>query len=106
MCGISGFLHFDKEREASDTLIKKMNGVLAHRGPDGEGFYLKKNIALGHRRLAIIDLNTGEQPMYSEDHKIVLVFNGEIYNYLELKEELDRKSSRLNSSHANISYAV
>lgn len=88
MCGISGFLHFDKEREASDTLIKKMNGVLAHRGPDGEGFYLKKNIALGHRRLAIIDLNTGEQPMYSEDHKIVLVFNGEIYNYLELKEEL------------------
>ena len=88
MCGISGFLHFDQEREASDIVIRKMNGVLAHRGPDGEGFFLKNNIALGHRRLAIIDLNTGEQPMYSEDHKIVLVFNGEIYNYLELKEEL------------------
>ena len=88
MCGISGFLHFDKEREASYSLIKKMNAVIAHRGPDGEGFFVKNNIALGHRRLAIIDLNTGEQPMYSEDHKIVLVFNGEIYNYLELKEEL------------------
>jgi asparagine synthase (glutamine-hydrolysing) len=88
MCGISGFLHFDKEREASDIIIKKMNAVIAHRGPDGEGFYLKKNVALGHRRLAIIDLITGEQPMYSEDHKTILVFNGEIYNYLELKEEL------------------
>lgn len=90
MCGITGFLHFDKEREVSDTVLKKMNAVIAHRGPDGEGFYPKKNIALGHRRLAIIDLNTGHQPMYSKDQKIVLVFNGEIYNYLELKEELTR----------------
>jgi asparagine synthase (glutamine-hydrolysing) len=88
MCGISGFLHFDQEREVNDIIIKKMNAVITHRGPDGEGFYLKKNIALGHRRLAIIDLITGLQPMYSEDLKIILVFNGEIYNYLELKEEL------------------
>jgi asparagine synthase (glutamine-hydrolysing) len=88
MCGISGFLHFDKEREAVYTKIEKMNAAIAHRGPDGEGFYLKKNIALGHRRLAIIDLTTGEQPMFSEDKTIVLVFNGEIYNYLELREEL------------------
>ena len=88
MCGISGFLHFDKEREADHSVLRKMNTVIAHRGPDGEGFFKKKNIALGHRRLAIIDLNTGEQPMYSEDRQIVLVFNGEIYNYLELKEEL------------------
>ena len=88
MCGISGFLHFDKERQASRPLIKKMNDVLYHRGPDGEGFYAKNNIALGHRRLSIIDLCTGEQPMYSADGKIILIFNGEIYNYLELKEEL------------------
>ena len=88
MCGISGFLHLDKEREAGDAILKKMNDVIAHRGPDGEGFYLKKNIALGHRRLAIIDLNTGNQPMYSDNRQIILVFNGEIYNYIELREEL------------------
>lgn len=88
MCGISGFLHFDKERKASEAVIKKMSQVLSHRGPDGEGFYVKNNIALGHRRLSIIDLCTGEQPMYSADGKIILIFNGEIYNYLELKEEL------------------
>lgn len=98
MCGISGFLHFDQEREASQKVIKKMNDVLIHRGPDGEGFYLKKNIALGHRRLAIIDLNTGEQPMYSPDGKIVLVFNGEIYNYIELKEELIGLGCRFSTS--------
>jgi asparagine synthase (glutamine-hydrolysing) len=90
MCGISGFFHFDSDREACFPLINKMNTTLHHRGPDGEGFYVKKNLALGHRRLAIIDLSTGEQPMYSEDRKVILVFNGEIYNYLELKEELIR----------------
>ncbi len=94
MCGISGFLHFDKERQASHSIIKKMNDVIAHRGPDGEGFFINKNIALGHRRLAIIDLTTGEQPMYSEDNKIVLVFNGEIYNYIELREELIRLGNK------------
>lgn len=88
MCGISGFFHFDEEREASRKVVKEMNDELLHRGPDGEGFYLCRNIALGHRRLAIIDLSTGEQPMYSVDGNIALVFNGEIYNYLELKEEL------------------
>jgi len=88
MCGITGILHFDTKREATQSAIKKMNDVLSHRGPDGEGFFLKKNVALGHRRLAIIDLCTGEQPMYSADNKTIIVFNGEIYNYLELKEEL------------------
>jgi asparagine synthase (glutamine-hydrolysing) len=88
MCGISGFLHFDTDRSARADVLKKMTDVISHRGPDGEGFYIKQNLALGHRRLAIIDLCTGKQPMYSEDHKNILVFNGEIYNYLELKEEL------------------
>jgi asparagine synthase (glutamine-hydrolysing) len=88
MCGISGFFHFQKEIPAAAGVIKKMTDVIAHRGPDGDGFYIKDNIALGHRRLAIIDLSTGQQPMYSDDNKIVLVFNGEIYNYIELREEL------------------
>ncbi len=90
MCGISGFLHFESDRAACGTVLEKMNTAIAHRGPDGEGSYLKKNLALGHRRLAIIDLHTGEQPMYSEDRQIVLVFNGEIYNYIELRDELKK----------------
>lgn len=88
MCGIAGFIHFAKEREASFTVIKKMTDTISYRGPDGEGFYLHKNLALGHRRLSIIDLNNGIQPMFSEDKKVAIIFNGEIYNYIELRDEL------------------
>jgi asparagine synthase (glutamine-hydrolysing) len=89
MCGIAGFIHFDKERTADGRVLKQMTDSLHHRGPDGEGFFLEKNVALGHRRLAIIDMSTGQQPMFSDDGKIALVFNGEIYNYIELKAELE-----------------
>lgn len=88
MCGITGYLHFNNSLTADSVLLKKMTDCIAYRGPDGEGFYLKDNLALGHRRLSIIDLSTGDQPMFSDDGKIALVFNGEIYNYIELKEEL------------------
>lgn len=88
MCGISGFVHFDVDRPACPDVIKKMACSLIHRGPDGEGFYVKQHIALGHRRLSIIDIAGGQQPMYSDDQDIILVFNGEIYNYIELKDEL------------------
>jgi len=88
MCGIAGILHFNTDRTIGSDVIKRMTDALAHRGPDGEGFYNCKNLALGHRRLSIIDLSTGDQPMFSDDRSIVIVFNGEIYNYLELREEL------------------
>jgi len=88
MCGIAGIFHFDTSRSVSESLLKKMADSLAHRGPDGEGFYIKNNIGLGHRRLSIIDLSTGDQPMFNEDKSIAIIFNGEIYNYIELKEEL------------------
>lgn len=88
MCGISGFLHFEADRQADARTVRRMSDAIFHRGPDGEGFHVKQNLALGHRRLAIIDLNTGHQPMYSDDKDIVLIFNGEIYNYIELREEL------------------
>ncbi|MBI4946222.1 MAG: asparagine synthase (glutamine-hydrolyzing) [Bacteroidetes bacterium] len=88
MCGIAGIFHFDTSRSVNESLLKKMADSLAHRGPDGEGFYIKNNIGLGHRRLSIIDLSTGDQPMFNEDKSIAIVFNGEIYNYVELKEEL------------------
>jgi asparagine synthase (glutamine-hydrolysing) len=88
MCGIAGYIHFNKNQQSDQLLLKKMTDIIAHRGPDGEGFYVKDNIALGHRRLSIIDLKTGDQPMSSDDLNKVIVFNGEIYNYIELREEL------------------
>lgn len=88
MCGISGILHHDPTRRVDPVTLRRMTRVLAHRGPDGEGYYQDGNIGLGHRRLAIIDLATGTQPMYSADRQIVVVFNGEIYNYVELRDEL------------------
>jgi len=89
MCGIAGILHFDTNRKVETCMLEKMTRVLHHRGPDGEGIFASKNIGMGHRRLAVIDLATGQQPMFSEDKKLAIVFNGEIYNYLELKSELE-----------------
>ena len=88
MCGIAGIVHFESDRGVEPETLRRMTRVLAHRGPDGEGLYVAGNVGLGHRRLAIIDLSTGNQPMLSKDQSLALVFNGEIYNYLELKEEL------------------
>ncbi len=85
MCGIAGFIDKNKSKK---EIIKKMCDKIAHRGPDGEGYYLNDDVALGHRRLSIIDLSTGDQPMFNEDKNIVVIFNGEIYNYLELRSEL------------------
>jgi asparagine synthase (glutamine-hydrolysing) len=91
MCGLTGIFHFNKNRIVDVNVLKKMTDVIKHRGPDGEGYYITKNIGIGHRRLSIIDLQTGDQPMFSNDRNIAIVFNGEIYNYLELKEELRAK---------------
>lgn len=88
MCGIAGIFHNDAARRIDPATLRRMTRVLRHRGPDGEGYYIKDNVGLGHRRLAIIDLTSGMQPMYSADRSIVLVFNGEIYNYVELRTEL------------------
>ena len=90
MCGITGIFHFDKDRSIDKNLLRKMTEIMKHRGPDGEGYYIKDNIGLGHRRLSIIDLKTGDQPMYSDDKSIALILNGEIYNYIELKVELQK----------------
>ncbi len=90
MCGISGILNLTGAPVDKDLLVK-MNDTLSHRGPDDSGYYLDQNIGLGHRRLSIIDLNTGQQPIYNEDNTIVVVFNGEIYNFKELRERLRSK---------------
>ncbi len=90
MCGICGIAHFDKERDVDHLKLENMTKAILHRGPDGHGYYVEQNIGLGHRRLSIIDLHTGDQPMYSSDGNQVLVFNGEIYNYLELTKTLTK----------------
>lgn len=87
MCGIAGFIN---NKENKKEIIKKMTDKIVHRGPDAEGFYVDDNVALGHRRLSIIDLSGGDQPLYNEDKSIVVIFNGEIYNYIELKDELKK----------------
>lgn len=91
MCGITGKIYFDKDREAGVEELKAMTDVIRHRGPDDDGIYINKNVGLGFRRLSIIDLSTGHQPLANEDNSIWIVFNGEIYNYKELQEELVRQ---------------
>src|SRR5689334_142757 len=89
MCGIAGTLSLNS-KPASPVLIKRMTDAIAHRGPDGEGQYVKGPVGLGHRRLAIIDLSSaGHQPMMTQDRRYVLTYNGEIYNFQELRIELE-----------------
>ncbi len=93
MCGIVGFNWEDK------GLLKKVTDSIAHRGPDGFGYYVDKNVSLGHRRLAIIDLSkNGKQPMCNEEGNVWVVFNGEIYNFNELKEDLELKNHKFKSN--------
>ena len=94
MCGFVGFISKEKKKK---EIIKKMAKRIEHRGPDGEGYYIDKTIALGHRRLSIIDVKGGSQPMYNEDKTKVIVFNGEIYNFKELKKELKKHTFKNNS---------
>lgn len=85
MCGICGIIRKGDNKD----IIKKMNDRIMHRGPDGEGYYIDGDVAFGHRRLSIIDLSTGDQPIYNEDNSVVTVYNGEIYNYVELRSNLE-----------------
>ena len=98
MCGICGKLYFDSEQKVTAEQLDRMMGAISHRGPDGQGKYLAGPVGMGHTRLAIIDLSTGRQPMANENEKIWLVYNGEVYNFHELREELIRKGHIFRSS--------
>ena len=93
MCGIAGIVEVGG-RGVDRALLTAMTTAQAHRGPDGDGFVCRGGVGLGHRRLAIIDLVTGDQPMPNDDQSIWIVFNGEIYNYRELRTELEARGSR------------
>ena len=95
MCGICGYINFNAKNETlSKESLLRMTLTLKHRGPDEEGYYIKGRAALGHRRLSIIDLATGQQPMSTEDNIYTIVYNGEVYNFLQLKDELEQKGIR------------
>src|SRR5271165_572134 len=90
MCGIAGFVN-GAGQTADRPIIERMTSTLAHRGPDGDGMYCDGPVALGHRRLSIIDVNGGAQPMSNEDGSIWVSYNGELYNEPELRTELEAK---------------
>ncbi|MGM0609114.1 MAG: asparagine synthase (glutamine-hydrolyzing) [Candidatus Muiribacteriota bacterium] len=90
MCGICGIYNINKKK-IDFTVLKEINNTMIHRGPDDEGYYVNNYIGLGHRRLSIIDLKTGHQPVFNEDSSIAVVFNGEIYNFKKIKQILTEK---------------
>jgi asparagine synthase (glutamine-hydrolysing) len=95
MCGICGKLEFDRNASVGAPLIRAMLDTIRHRGPDDQGFYLSSQVGFGHARLSIIDLNSGHQPLSNEDGTVWIVFNGEIYNYRELRTFLLAKGHTL-----------
>jgi asparagine synthase (glutamine-hydrolysing) len=100
MCGITGFMHFSTDQQvtnADQPLLAQMNQAQFHRGPDEGGEYLDESVALGHRRLAIIDLSQGQQPMISDDGDYVLIYNGEVYNFKETRRDLEKLGHVFNS---------
>ena len=97
MCGVAGVVHLSGE-PVSPVVLKRMTDAIAHRGPDGEGQWIERNVGLGHRRLAILDLSpAGQQPMVTADDRWVLSYNGEIYNYRELRGELEAEGVQFRS---------
>jgi asparagine synthase (glutamine-hydrolysing) len=94
MCGISGVVYTDPASRVDRDLFRRLTATLAHRGPDSDGFLFGPGVALGHRRLSIIDLSTGDQPIYNEDRTKAVVFNGEIYNFRSVRAELEQRGHR------------
>jgi asparagine synthase (glutamine-hydrolysing) len=97
MCGICGILHLNG-RPVDPGLLRRMTAVLRHRGPDDEGFFVENGLGLGFRRLSIIDLTGGHQPMSNEDQTVTVVFNGEIYNFVELRTDLQHQGHTFRTS--------
>src|SRR5690349_15982454 len=91
MCGICGIFEYESTGVVTRDLVHRMNQSISHRGPDDEGIYLDSGVGFGHRRLSIIDVAGGHQPIGNEDGRIQVLLNGEIYNYAELRDELLKK---------------
>src|ERR1700686_1421608 len=96
MCGIAGFVTVEPGA-GSDAILARMTGQIRHRGPDAEGFYSDSHAFLGHRRLSIVDLAAGQQPMTQETGDVFLIYNGEIFNHADLRPDLERAGHRYHS---------
>src|SRR5215472_10240710 len=94
MCGICGMFYPDRRERADRGVLAAMNGRIVHRGPDDDGFFVEGNVGLAMRRLSIIDVRTGHQPLSNEDDRLWIVYNGEIYNHRELRAQLEPKGHR------------
>src|SRR6185503_5844981 len=94
MCGIAGIVKLDPAETVDEARLKRMRDVLRHRGPDGEGLWIDGPVGLGHRRLSIVDVAAGHQPMPSEDERAWIVYNGEVYNHAELAADLRARGHR------------
>ncbi len=99
MCAICGIIK--NEGKVEEKLLFEMTCLMNYRGPDEEGYFIEENVGLGHRRLSIIDLKTGKQPLFNEDKKVVLICNGEIYNFKELRENLEKKGHKFRTNSDN-----
>ena len=102
MCGIAGFTTLRHQPDSPEKALAGMTGSLAHRGPDAEGAYADAAVRLGHRRLSILDLSGGTQPMSSADGRWHVVFNGEIYNYVELRRDLETRGAVFQIGRAHV----
>ena len=96
MCGILG-IYYSDNRQVDPALLARMSATMTHRGPDGDGFHFDAGIGLAHRRLSIIDLGGGKQPLCNEDGTIWITFNGEIYNFQELRAELKARGHQFHT---------
>src|SRR5947209_14615879 len=94
MCGIAGIMQFGREPKVSRDILRQMCEVMSHRGPDDDGFFVSGSVGLGMRRLSIVDLATGHQPIANEDETCWIVFNGEIYNHASLRPQLQARGHR------------
>src|SRR5215510_2322949 len=94
MCGIVGIVNLDFTEAVDESLLKRMRDMIRHRGPDGEGLWTDGPVGLGHRRLSIVDVVSGQQPMTNEDGSCWIVYNGEIYNHAELRKPLEARGHR------------
>src|SRR6187549_2236231 len=95
MCGIAGIIDLTQQRSVPDEIVRRMARALVHRGPDEEGFFFQPGIALATRRLSIVGLADGQQPVTNEDGNVVVVFNGELFDHLEKRAELEARGHRL-----------
>src|SRR5215813_14945460 len=97
MCGICGAFYNDRSRRVERDILAEMNRQIVHRGPDDDGFFVEGNVGLAMRRLSIIDIKTGHQPISNEDDNLWIVYNGEIYNHEELRADMLARGHRYRS---------